>query len=81
MKKNLVPLLGIAFVVAVATTGIFYGLFVGKMDATPGKSLVVAAKELKPGEVIAKEDVRTVPWAAETLPTIKYLIDDLGRSE
>jgi hypothetical protein len=31
MKKNLVPLLGIAFVVAIVSTGIFYGLFVGRL--------------------------------------------------
>lgn len=67
-KKNLVPLLGIAFVVAVVTTGIFYGLFVGKLDATGSKSLVVAARELKPGAILGKEDLRTVPWSTDELP-------------
>ena len=35
MKNKLVPLLGIAFVVAVVATGIFYGLFVSKMRNAP----------------------------------------------
>jgi pilus assembly protein CpaB len=66
MKKNLVPLLGIAFVVAIATTGIFYGLFVGKLGASnaPASSagVVVAAKDLPGGTVLTKDDVTLAPW-------------------
>ena len=43
MKKNLVPLLGIAFVVAIISTGIFYGLFVGKLKSAtiaPGSTVL-----------------------------------------
>ena len=70
MKRNLVPLLGIAFVVAVATTGIFYGLFVGKLDATanPQLSLVVAARDLAPGSPVTSADVKLAPWFGKTLP-------------
>jgi pilus assembly protein CpaB len=70
MKRNLVPLLGIAFVVAVATTGIFYGLFVGKLDATsnPQLSVVVAARDLAPGTPITAGDVKVAPWAGKALP-------------
>lgn len=70
MKRNLVPLLGIAFVVAVATTGIFYGLFVGKLDATatPQLSVVVAARDLAPGTPITASDVKVAPWAGKAIP-------------
>jgi pilus assembly protein CpaB len=70
MKRNLVPLLGIAFVVAVATTGIFYGLFVGKLDATatPQLSVVVAARDLVPGTPITANDLKIAPWAGKAIP-------------
>ena len=70
MKRNLVPLLGIAFVVAVATTGIFYGLFVGKLDATanPQLSIVVAGRDLAPGTPITSGVVKLAPWSGKTLP-------------
>ncbi len=71
MKRNLVPLLGIAFVVAVASTGIFYGLFVGKLKSSAPvatSNLVVAARALKAGTVLASEDLKAVPWAGEKTP-------------
>jgi pilus assembly protein CpaB len=70
MKRNLVPLLGIAFVVAVATTGIFYGLFVGKLDATatPQLTVVVAARDLAPGTPITASDIKVAPWAGKAIP-------------
>jgi Flp pilus assembly protein CpaB len=80
MKRNLVPLLGIAFVVAVATTGIFYGLFVGKLDATatPQTSVVVAARDLAPGTPVTSADVKLAPWASKTLPKGGFVnIDDV----
>ncbi len=50
MKRNIVPLLGIAFVVAIISTGIFYGLFAGKLRSSVGElpvqSIVVAARTL-----------------------------------
>lgn len=72
-KKNLVPLLGIAFIVAVVSTGIFYGLFVGRLNsavpAGPGSTrLVVAARDLKPGTVLAAEDLKHVPWIVPGVP-------------
>ena len=41
-KNNLVKLLGIAFVVAIISTGVFYGLFVSKLSSNTGngKALV-----------------------------------------
>lgn len=62
MKRNIVPLLGIAFVVAIVSTGIFYGLFAGRLRSSvgelPGQSIVVAAKNLARGAVIQASDLR-----------------------
>ena len=69
-KNNLVKLLGIAFVVAIISTGIFYGLFVNKLSSNTGngKMLVVAAKTLKAGTVLQATDVKLVPWLGPDLP-------------
>jgi pilus assembly protein CpaB len=63
-KNNLLKLLGIAFVVAIVSTGIFYGLFVNKLSSSTGsgKMLVVAARTLKPGTVLQAADVKLIPW-------------------
>lgn len=73
-KNNLLKLLGIAFVVAIVSTGIFYGLFVNRMSSNTGsgKTLVVAAKTLKPGTVLQAADVKLIPWPAEQLPKGAY---------
>src|ERR1700733_11081999 len=68
-KNNLLKLLGIAFVVAIASTGIFYGLFVNKLSSnTGGKLIVVAAKNLRPGTVLQDAHLKTIPWPSEELP-------------
>jgi pilus assembly protein CpaB len=65
----LVKLLGVALVVAIVATGIFYGLFVNKLSSSTGtKTLVVAAKPLKPGTVVTLADLKTIPWANDQLP-------------
>jgi pilus assembly protein CpaB len=61
MKRNMVPLLGIAFVVAIISTGVFYGLFAGKLRSSsemPGHAIVVAARDLDRGTVIQARDLR-----------------------
>src|SRR5579864_5322513 len=62
MKRNIVPLLGIAFVVAIVSTGIFYGLFAGKLRSSvgefTGQPIVVAARNLNPGAVVQPSDLR-----------------------
>jgi Flp pilus assembly protein CpaB len=70
MKKNLVPLLGIAFVVAIISTAVFYWLFVGKIKSggPAGQSVVVAARNLDRGTVLQAADVKFVPWGATVLP-------------
>lgn len=69
-KNNLLKLLGIALVVAIVSTGIFYGLFVGKLTSSQGsgKTLVVAAHALKVGAQIQTADLKTIPWPAEQVP-------------
>jgi len=61
MKRNMVPLLGIAFVAAIICTGIYYGLFAGKLRSSseiPGHSVVVAARNLDRGTVVQASDLR-----------------------
>jgi pilus assembly protein CpaB len=69
-KNNMLKLLGIAFVVAIASTGIFYGLFVNKLSSSTGsnKTVVVAAHFLKSGSVITATDVKTIQWAGLHAP-------------
>jgi pilus assembly protein CpaB len=61
MKRNMVPLLGIAFVVAIISTGVFYGLFAGKLRSSndlPSHAIVVAARDLDRGTVLEPGDMR-----------------------
>lgn len=92
-KNNMVKLLGIAFVVAIVATGIFYGLFAGKLSSNTGsgKMLVVAARTLKPGTVLQATDVKLMPWFGQDLPkgafggadevTGKTVFDAIGEDE
>ncbi len=72
-QKNLVPLFGVAFIVAIVSTGIFYGLFVGKLNsattsATTGLRVVLAGRAVPAGTALTKADVREVTWPAPPLP-------------
>lgn len=62
MKRNMVPLLGIAFVAAIVATGVVYGLFGGRLRAKApelaGQSIVVAARDLDRGTVIKADDLQ-----------------------
>ncbi len=91
-KKNLVTLLAIAFMVALVATGMFYGLFVTNLKSNAGgKTLLVAAKPLEAGTVLAEEDVKSISWSADELPqgaferpeqvTGKTLFGSLSQSE
>ncbi len=71
-KNNLGKLLGVALVVAIISTGLFYMLFAMKANSQPGATLVVAAKVLKPGTILAASDVKTIPWSAQQLPKGAY---------
>jgi pilus assembly protein CpaB len=69
-KNNMLKLLGIAFVVAILSTGIFYGLFVNKLSSSTGsgKTVVVATHSLKSGALIAAADVKTIQWPGTQAP-------------
>jgi pilus assembly protein CpaB len=73
-KNNLLKLLGIALVVAIVSTGVFYGLFVNRLSSSSGsgKTLVVAAKALKAGTQLQPDDLKTIPWPTEQLPAGFY---------
>jgi Flp pilus assembly protein CpaB len=64
VKKNLVVLLAIAFVIAVAATGVFYGLFADKFKdnsaETAKQTVMVAARALDRGAVLKREDLQAV---------------------
>src|SRR5579862_3347190 len=70
-KNNLVKLLGIGLVVAIISTGLFYGLFVSKLNSSvgSGKTMVVAANAIKANTVLTATDVKTIPWPTDQLPT------------
>jgi pilus assembly protein CpaB len=69
-KNNVLKLLGIAFVVAILSTGIFYGLFVKQLSSSTssGKPVVVAVHPLKSGAVIVAADVKTIQWPGPQAP-------------
>jgi pilus assembly protein CpaB len=70
-QNNLVKLLGIALVVAIIATGVFYGLFVNKLSSSTGsgKMVVVAAKPIPVGTVLSATDVQSIPWPVDSTPT------------
>jgi Flp pilus assembly protein CpaB len=61
-KRNMVPLLGIAFVAALVATGVVYGLFGSRLRSKPielaGQSIVVAARDLDRGTVVKSTDLQ-----------------------
>ena len=61
-KDNMVKLLGVALVVAIISTGLFYMLFAMRANSESRATLVVAARALKPGTVLAETDIKTIPW-------------------
>lgn len=67
-KNNMGKLLGVALVVAIICTGLFYMLFAMKANSETGTTLVVAAKNLKAGTVLTPTDVKTIPWPVPQLP-------------
>jgi len=72
MKRNLMPLLGVAFVAAIVATGIFYGLLIPRLRGTASAdtphTVVLSTKALDRGAVLRAEDVRLVEWEGSALP-------------
>jgi Flp pilus assembly protein CpaB len=67
-KDNMGKLLGVALVVAIMCTGLFYMMFAMKANSQTGTTMVVAAKVLKAGTVLVPADVKTIPWPVPQLP-------------
>src|SRR5258708_21790463 len=82
MKRNIVPLLGIAFVVAIVSTGVFYGLFAGKLKSSSseitGQSIVVAAHDLQRGTVVNAGDLRESQIKGELKGSFSKTKDAVG---
>lgn len=72
MKRSLLPLFGVAFVAALAATGVFYSLVGPNAGSVPGASadatVVVAARPIALGATLRPEDVRTEAWREGALP-------------
>jgi pilus assembly protein CpaB len=67
-KNNMGKLLGVALVVAIMCTGLFYMMFAMKANSETGTMMVVAAKALKAGTVLKAEDLKSIKWPVEQLP-------------
>jgi len=67
-KNNIGKLLGVALVVAIMCTGLFYMMFAMKANSQTGTPMVVAAKALKAGTVLKAEDLKTINWPVSQLP-------------
>lgn len=83
MKKNVIPLVAIALVVAVASTGIFYGLIVSRMDGSSKQSpqpRFVTTRQLEKGHLIGPEDFRLMAAPDPGVPTPLKAEDLTGRS-
>jgi Flp pilus assembly protein CpaB len=66
-KRNLVPLVCIAFVAASVATAIFYGLLGSRLRSadTPRQSIVVAARGLERGAIVTAADVKLSTWGGQ----------------
>ncbi len=68
-KRNLVPLVCIAFVAASVATAIFYGLLGSRLREasadTPRQSVVVAARGLERGAIVTAADVKLSTWGGQ----------------
>lgn len=84
MKRNLMPLLGVAFVAAVVATGIFYGLLIpqlrGEASADTVAGIVVASRSVDRGATLQAEDLRLVerPAGVSADSTLSAIDQALG---
>ena len=93
-RKNLIPLLGIAFAVAVISTWIFYGLVAGRFEraaSATARTVVVAKRTLEAGATVSAEDLRSITWTGSDAPEGTFalpsqvvggrLVDRVGENE
>jgi Flp pilus assembly protein CpaB len=68
MKRNLMPLIAVAFIAALAATGIFYGLLLPRLGkpgaSTPTGEVVVTVKPLPRGHTLTAGDLALAPAPA-----------------
>ena len=80
MKRNLLPLLGIAFVVALAASGIFYGLFVGQLKQASrnlaAQQILVFSHTIERGVVLKPADLKLSSWPGALPPGSHSQISD-----
>ncbi len=76
MKKQLGPLVLIALVVAVISTGVFYflvsGRVEGKAQASAAKKVVVAARAIPAGSKLEVGDLKAIDWTDGEPPAETY---------
>lgn len=88
MKKNLVPLVGIALAVALVATGVFYYLLSSRMQpaaakANAGSPVVVATRAIAAGAKITRDDVKSVMIqgaAPDALISLEQAVDKVALS-
>lgn len=84
MKRNLLPLFGVALVAAVAATGVFYALLpagAGGGAEAAQATVVVAARDLALGSTLRQEDLRVEPWKQGAPPegAVRLASDAIGK--
>jgi Flp pilus assembly protein CpaB len=70
-RKNFIPLVGIAFAVAVVATWIFYGLVAGRYEKAAQattRTVVVAKHALEAGATVSPADLRSITWTGPDAP-------------
>jgi pilus assembly protein CpaB len=70
-RKSLIPLVAVAFAVAVVSTWVFYGLVAGRMDRpveATAKTVVVAQRDIRPGATVTSQDVKSITWSGNSAP-------------
>jgi pilus assembly protein CpaB len=70
-RKNFIPLVGIAFAVAVVSTWIFYGLVAGSNQQSAqatARTVVVAKHSLAPGATLGADDLKSITWNGPGAP-------------
>lgn len=84
MRRNLLPLFGIALAAAAVTTGVFYALLPKELSggtASANAAVVVAARDISPGATLRAEDLRVEPWRRGPLPegALRMVSDAAGK--
>lgn len=84
MKRNLLPLFGVALVAAVAATGVFYALLPAGAaggDASAQAAVIVAARDIALGTALRPEDLREQPWKQGAPPegVVRLASDAVGK--